>query len=116
MTPTEYDPRMHQQMGEVLAEIRNLRDAFRQSEIKSDNSRSTMHQRMDQLVDRVGKVEGAVASVQEDVSEVRPVTDDVRRWKLMGIGALGVIGVGGMVLGVTFADVIRRVGAVVLGR
>lgn len=41
--------------------------------------------------------------------EMRPVTEDVKRWKPMGLGALGVIGVGGMVLGVTFADVIRRV-------
>ncbi|MBB4277012.1 hypothetical protein GGE12_004810 [Rhizobium mongolense] len=116
MTPTEFDPRMHQQMGEVLAEIRNLRDAFRQSEIKSDSSRATMHQRMDMLVDRVGKVEGTVAAVQEDISEMRPVTDDVKRWKLMGIGALAVIGIGGMAMGVTFADAIRRIGAVILGR
>ncbi|WP_183927770.1 DUF1515 family protein [Rhizobium mongolense] len=107
---------MHQQMGEVLAEIRNLRDAFRQSEIKSDSSRATMHQRMDMLVDRVGKVEGTVAAVQEDISEMRPVTDDVKRWKLMGIGALAVIGIGGMAMGVTFADAIRRIGAVILGR
>lgn len=116
MTPTEFDPRMHQQMGEVLAEIRNLRDAFRQSEIKSDSSRATMHQRMDMLVDRVGKVEGNVAAVQEDISEMRPVTDDVKRWKLMGIGALAVIGIGGMAMGVTFADAIRRIGAIILGR
>ncbi|WP_275593271.1 DUF1515 family protein [Rhizobium gallicum] len=116
MTPTEFDPRLHQQMGEMLAEIRNLRDAFRQSEIKSDSSRATMHQRMDMLVDRVGKVEGNVAAVQEDISEMRPVTDDVKRWKLMGIGALAVIGIGGMAMGVTFADAIRRIGAIVLGR
>ncbi|WP_074060843.1 DUF1515 family protein [Rhizobium etli] len=116
MSPTEFDPRMHQQMGEVLAEIRNLRDAFRQSEIKSDNSRATMHQRMDMLVDRVGKVEGNVAAVQEDISEMRPVTDDVKRWKLMGIGALAVIGIGGMAMGVTFADAIRRIGSIILGR
>ncbi|SCW38950.1 Protein of unknown function [Rhizobium mongolense subsp. loessense] len=116
MTPTEFDPRMHQQMGEVLAEIRNLRDAFRQSEIKSDSSRATMHQRMDMLVDRVGKVEGNVAAVQEDISEMRPVTDDVKRWKLMGIGALAVIGIGGMAMGVTFADAIRRIGTIILGR
>ncbi|WP_208603130.1 DUF1515 family protein [Rhizobium mongolense] len=107
---------MHQQMGEVLAEIRNLRDAFRQSEIKSDSSRATMHQRMDMLVDRVGKVEGNVAAVQEDISEMRPVTDDVKRWKLMGIGALAVIGIGGMAMGVTFADAIRRIGTIILGR
>ncbi|TCU20870.1 uncharacterized protein DUF1515 [Rhizobium azibense] len=116
MSPTEFDPRMHQQIGEVLAEIRNLRDAFRQSEIKSDSSRATMYQRMDMLVDRVGKVEGTVAAVQEDISEMRPVTDDVKRWKLMGIGALAVIGIGGMAMGVTFADAIRRIGAIILGR
>ncbi|WP_245421294.1 DUF1515 family protein [Rhizobium sp. L9] len=25
---------------------------------------------------------------------MRPVTDDVRRWKLIGLGALGIIGIG----------------------
>ncbi|SEI11411.1 Protein of unknown function [Rhizobium tibeticum] len=75
-----------------------------------------MHQRMDQLVDRVGKVEGNVAAVQEDISEMRPVTDDVKRWKLMGLGAIGVIGIGSMALGVTFADVIRRIVVAVIAR
>lgn len=116
MSPAEFDPRMHQQMGEVLAEIRNLRDAFRQSEVKSDTSRAAMHSRMDQLVDRVGKVEGSLTAVQEDITEMRPVTDDVKRWKLMGLGALGVIGIGGMAMGVTFAEAIRRIADVVMGR
>ncbi|WP_051321106.1 DUF1515 family protein [Rhizobium mesoamericanum] len=103
-------------MGEVLAEVRNLRDAFRQSEIKADSSRAAVHQRMDQLVDRVGTLEGNVAAVKEDVSEMRPTVDDVKRWKLMGLGAIGVIGIGGMAMGVTFADAIRRIGAVIVGR
>lgn len=94
MNTSDFDPRLHQQLGELLAEVRNLRDAFRQSEIKSDTSRSQMHGRLDLLVDRVGKVEGTVAAVQEDISEMRPVTDDVRRWKLMGLGALGIVGIG----------------------
>ncbi len=47
---------------------------------------------------------------------MKPLTDDVKRWKLMGIGARGVIGIGGMVLGVAFADAIRRVGLVIIGR
>jgi len=75
-----------------------------------------MHQRMDLLVDRVGKVEGNLAAVQEDVSEMRPVTDDVKRWKLMGLGALGMIGIAGMALGVSFADALKRVAVVVLGK
>ncbi len=41
---------------------------------------------------------------------MRKVTDDVQRWKLMGIGALADIGIGGMAMGVTFADAIRRIG------
>jgi len=56
------------------------------------------------------------AGVQEDVTEMKPVTEDVKRWKLMGLGALGVIGVGSMALGVTFADVIRRILIAVFGR
>lgn len=116
MSPSDFDPRLHQQMGEMLAEIRNLRDAFRQSEIKSDTSRASMHKRMDQLVDRIGTVEGNVAAVQEDVSEMRPVTDDVKRWKLMGLGALGMIGIAGMALGVSFADTLKRIALVVIGK
>jgi len=34
----------------------------------------------------------------------------------MALGALGAISVGGMLLGVTFAEVIRRVPMAVLGR
>jgi hypothetical protein len=46
--------------------------------------------------------------VKDDIAEMKPVTEDVRKWKLMGIGALGVIGIGGASLGVTFADVVKR--------
>ncbi|EPE97021.1 DUF1515 family protein [Rhizobium grahamii] len=41
--------------------------------------------------------------------------EDVRRCKLTELGALGVIGIGGM-LGVTFVDVIRRVIMTARGR
>ncbi|WP_315860292.1 DUF1515 family protein [Rhizobium leguminosarum] len=57
---TAMDPSLLQPLG------RPRRDAFRQSEIKSDSSRSQMHGRLDLLVDEVGKVEGTVAAVRED--------------------------------------------------
>jgi hypothetical protein len=98
MTPDVNDPRLHQQMGEVLAEIRNIRDTLRQSEIKSDANRTTMHQRMDQLVDRVGKVEGNLAVVQEDVKEMKPTIDEVKAWRNRGIGGLFIVGVGASAL------------------
>ena len=53
-----------------------------------------MHQRMDQLVDRVGKVEGNVAGVQEDVKEMKPTIDEVKAWKQRGIGGLFIVGIG----------------------
>ncbi|WP_244919874.1 DUF1515 family protein [Rhizobium grahamii] len=70
------------------------------SEEKSDASRTSVHRRMDEIVDRVSKVELISAAVQDDVRDMMPVTEDVKRWKLMGLGALGLIGIGGMVLGV----------------
>lgn len=94
---------VHQQLGTLLAEVKNLREDFRRSEDKSDASRASLHRRVDELVDRVGKVEGAVAQVNDDVTDMKPVTDDVRKWKLMGMGALAVVGLGGTALGVSIA-------------
>jgi hypothetical protein len=98
------DPTTHQQLGRLIAEVKNLREDFRRSEDKSDASRASVHRRMDELVDRVGKVEGAVAQVNEDVTKMKPVTDDVRKWKLTGTGALAVVGLGGTALGVSIAE------------
>ncbi|RVK96129.1 DUF1515 family protein [Sinorhizobium meliloti] len=102
------DASVHQQLGTLIAEVKNLREDFRRSEDKSDVSRSSLHRRMDELVERVGTLEGDMTSVKEDISEMQPVTDDVRKWKLMGIGALAVIGIGGAAVGVTFADAVKR--------
>jgi hypothetical protein len=34
---------------------------------------------------------------------MKPITQDVQKWKLMGLGALGVVGWGGAALGVRLA-------------
>ncbi|WP_267890079.1 DUF1515 family protein [Rhizobium mongolense] len=46
-------------------------------------------------------IQVAVTALQEDLLEMRKVTDDRQRWKLMGIGALAVIGIGAMAMGFT---------------
>ncbi len=102
------DASVHQQLGTLIAEVKNLREDFRRSEDKSDANRASLLQRMDELAERVGALEGTTAAVQEYISEMRPVTEDVRKWKLMGMGALGVIGVGGAAICVTFADTLKR--------
>jgi hypothetical protein len=83
--------------------------------LNDDRKRSQMSVAHRSIVARVSKVETSIVTVQEDISEMRPVTDDVKRWKLVGLGALGAIEIGGMTMGVTFADAIRRIGAGILG-
>ncbi|CCE96140.1 hypothetical protein SFHH103_01643 [Sinorhizobium fredii HH103] len=109
------DAIVHQQLGTLLAEVKNLREDFRRSEDKSDASRASIHRRLDEMVERVGTLEGSTTAMQGDISEMKPVTEDVRKWKLMGMGALGVIGIGGAALGVTFADTVKRLLAALHG-
>jgi hypothetical protein len=112
----EVDASVHQTLGQLLAEVTNLRtdirsvkDEMRRSEDKSDVSRAAVHKRMDEIVSRVGSLEASAAATQEDISEMKPVTEDVRKWKLMGIGALGVVGIGGTAIGVMLAGVLENV-------
>jgi hypothetical protein len=123
MAPAEIDASVHRQLGELVAGMRGLQDSIKRleegairSEDKAAASRQGVHNRMDQLVDRVGDVEASVASIGADVSEMKPVTDDVKRWKLMGIGALGVTGIAAMALGVSFAEAIRRIVFIIIGK
>lgn len=102
------DGHMHQQIGTLTAKVDMILEAMRRSEDKADVSRASVHRRLDEMTDRVGKVEANVSTVQVDITEMKPITDDVRRWKLMGLGALGVVGIGGTALGITLAGVFHR--------
>ena len=123
MAPPEIDAAVHRQLGELVAgmhglqdSIRRMEEASRRSEDKSEASRAVVHRRLDEVVDRVGKVESSIVTVQEDVTEMKPVTDEVRRWKLIGMGALGVTGLAAMALGVTFSEALKRIGMVIIGK
>jgi len=102
------DAGVHQQLGTLIAEVKNLREDFRRSEDRSEAGRVSMSGRMEELVKRVSTLEGSMRLVKDDIAGMNPVIEDVRRWKLMGMGALGVIGIAGAALGVTFADVVKR--------
>ena len=115
MAPAD-DNAMHQQIGSLTAKGDMILEAMRRSEEKSDVSRASVHRRMDEIVDRVSKVEASVDTVQDDVREMKPVTEDVKRWKLMGMGALGMMGIAGIALGVSFADALKRIAALLMGR
>lgn len=99
-----------QAIGALQAEVAGLRRDFQQSETRAVDHRAGVHRRMDDIVDEVGDLKSDVAVVKKDVAEMKPVTDDVKRWKLMGMGALAVVGIGGTALGVSIASSLEWVG------
>ncbi|WP_223217377.1 DUF1515 family protein [Rhizobium cauense] len=80
---------MHREIGMPAARVDVIPEEVERSEIKSDASRASMHRRMDEIVDGVSKVELMTGAVQENGGKMPPVTDDVKRWKLMGVGGHG---------------------------
>ncbi|MGR9253302.1 DUF1515 family protein [Rhizobium leguminosarum] len=89
---------MHREIGMLTAKVDMILEGVRRSEEKSDASRASMHRRMDEIVDRVSKVELTTSAVQEDVTEMKPITDEVKMWRQRGIGALAIVGIGASAL------------------
>ncbi|TIM97141.1 MAG: DUF1515 domain-containing protein [Mesorhizobium sp.] len=67
--------------------------SYEQSEHRAAASRSKMYAKTDELVERVTATESAVSKLNADMTSVKEVTAEVTRWKLMGLGALGVTGI-----------------------
>lgn len=67
--------------------------SYEQSEQRAATSRSKMYKKTDDLVERVAATENAVKALNDDMTSVKEVTAEVTRWKLMGMGALGVTGI-----------------------
>ncbi|WP_414901226.1 DUF1515 family protein [Rhizobium cremeum] len=100
-------------MREDLAEMKEEQNA-RQD--KADESRARVHQRLDVMTERVGALEGSHKSVTATVTDMKQVTDEVRRWKIMGMTSLSIAGVGAAAMGVTFSDGIKWLLKSILGR
>ncbi|TPN11744.1 DUF1515 domain-containing protein [Mesorhizobium sp. B2-1-2] len=90
-----------QDMQRDITEIRrDIKDSdaraalsYEQSEQRAAASRAKMYQKTDELVERVSATETAVSKLNADMTSVKQVTAEVTRWKLMGLGALGVTGI-----------------------
>lgn len=96
-------------IGRMEAEVSGLRRDFQAAELRSVDHRTAVHRRMDGIIEDLGEVKADVSAtaekieaVKDDVAEMKPVTEEVKRWKLMGLGALGVVGIGGASLGYAF--------------
>lgn len=85
--------------------------SYEQSETRAAASRAAMHAKQDALVERMGATENEVKALKDDMADVKTVTAEVTRWKLMGLGALGVTGIAfaslGSVVTYYFHDIVR---------
>ncbi|MFA5899574.1 MAG: DUF1515 family protein [Hyphomicrobium sp.] len=79
-----------------------------------ESSIGNLGKRFDRLEKRMDERDGTLADIQTAASDlsdnvrfmkeaidsdIRPVVDDVKRWRLMGMGAIGIVGVGGAAFG-----------------
>lgn len=102
---------IYKSIGILTAEVQGLRRDMEASERRAalenreaDEKRAIVHRRIDEMVSEVGDIKTDIAAITEQVKDSKVVTDEVRKWKLMGLGALGVVGIGGTALGVSIAN------------
>jgi uncharacterized protein DUF1515 len=85
--------------------------SYEQSETRSAASRAAMHTKQDVLGSRMSATENEVKALKDDMADVKAVTDDVTRWRLMGMGALGITGIAfaslGSLVTVYWHDIVR---------
>lgn len=76
-------------LGILLAKVEGIERAIQ----RGDEHRVVMHRRVDDLAAAVHDVKVELRDMKDDVAETKTVTDEVRRWKAAGMGALGVTGI-----------------------
>jgi chromosome segregation ATPase len=110
MAPTSLND-IYRAIGTLSAQVEGLRRDIDASERRAgaenreaDEKRAQVHRRMDDLVNEVGDIKTDIATITTQVTDSKKVTDEVKKWKLMGLGALGVVGIAGTALGVSLAN------------
>jgi hypothetical protein len=107
-------------LGRLEEGVDRLRADFTDEKEHSAESRGRMHTKLEKIEEDVGIV-GKVAAQARDKADavgkivsddVKPVTDDVKRWRQLGLGLLGIIGIAGTALGISMATVGDQVATV----
>lgn len=91
-------------LGQLVAEVQSLKA----STDKADESRRHVHRRLDAMTADMHGIKADVGAMKADVADSKKVTDEVKRWKLMGMGALAVVGLGGTAMGVLIVGALER--------
>ncbi len=107
---------IYKAIGTLSAQVEGLRrdiDGFERraglENREADEKRAVVHRRMDEIISEFSDLKTEIATIGSQVTDSKKVTDEVKKWKLMGIGALGVVGLAGAALGVTLANSVEWV-------
>lgn len=121
-------------LAELAVEIRHMRDDItemkaqtQRDQDKADQSRTKVHARLDEVVKSVTVLEEQrktdsdrlntiAAATETRLESVETVTDEVKRWKIMGMTSISIVGIGAAALGITFADFFKRMLQMMMGR
>ncbi len=113
---------VYKAIGELTSEVAALRreitsdrDAVLRKDEKADESRANVHRRLDSVAAEVAGLKNDMVAVRKDVSDTKAVTDQVRQWKLMGMGALGVTGLAASAVTALVAAYWQKIVAVFTG-
>ena len=101
---------IYQAIGKLTAEVKSLQGAVEKAERAAVHSadqgvesRAAIHRRMDSVLTEVSQIKEDVAEMKTDVASAKQVTEEVKRWKLMGMGALGVTGIAAGAIGASIS-------------
>ena len=88
----------HKSIGALTAEVQGLRRDMEASERRAfaenpeaDEKCAVVH-RMDEIVNEVGAIKTDIATITDQGQRQQEVTDQVKQWRAMGLGGLGVVG------------------------
>lgn len=83
-------------LGNLESGLASLNHRFDQLEARMDDRDDTLAAMRDTLEANTNDTRYLKDVLLHDI---KPVTDDVRRWRLMGMGALAIVGLGGAAMG-----------------
>lgn len=100
---------LYRAIGALTSEVTALRRDLQESDTRAtesnrraDEHRATVHRRVDELVTEVDGIKTDIVTMKRDLADTKEVTEEVKRWKLMGLGALGVTGLAAGFIGSAF--------------
>jgi len=106
-----------QEYTAIIEMLRQLRQDFADERDAAHTSRAATHKRIDDLTDRVGRmdttmavagqvqaqVRGEVDGLRKAVSDLAPTVDEWRRIRQLGLGIVGLMTAGGLTVGAILA-------------